>query len=113
MNPCFRQRLTWTKTDTTLHKAQKLPSELLLHASNWFWTLWDWHKTMKRSPLSVGLFFLLAVALAYAQTNPASPKQGSGLPETPVPATQTGTPAPNASPANAAPANQTPANTPA
>jgi len=68
---------------------------------------------MKRSPLSVGSFFLLAVAVACAQTNPASPKQGSGLPETPVPATQTGTPAPNASPANAAPANETTANAPA
>src|SRR5438270_7252620 len=90
-----------------------LPSELLPDASNWFLGSIELHKVMKRSPMSVGAFFLFAVALACAQTNPASPKQGSGLPETPVPATQPGAPAPNASPANAAPANETPANTPA
>src|SRR5438309_11738309 len=68
---------------------------------------------MKRSPMIISLLLLLSVALVCAQSNPATPKPGSGLPETPVPGTQTSTPAPNASPDNAAPATQTPATTPA
>src|SRR5947209_1761073 len=68
---------------------------------------------MKRSPIFISLFLLLSVALVCAQSNPATPKPGSGLPETPVPGTQTSTPAPNASPDNAAPVTKTPATTPA
>lgn len=68
---------------------------------------------MKRSPLFISSFLLLSVALVCAQTNPATPKPGSGLPETPVPNTQTSTPAPNAAPTNAEPATQTPATAPA
>jgi len=70
-------------------------------------------KLMKRSPVFISLLVLLSVALVHGQSNPATPKPGSGLPETPVPGTQTSTPAPNASPGNAAPVTQPPASTPA
>jgi hypothetical protein len=71
---------------------------------------------MRRSPIVFSTFVLCA-ALAWAQDNPATPKPGSGLPQTPVPGTQTN-PSSSTQPTTQAPASTTgapasPANAPA
>ena len=54
---------------------------------------------MHRSPIALFALFFLSAALICAQDNPASPKPGSGLPQTPVPGAN---PAPQQSPPNPA-----------
>jgi Domain of unknown function (DUF5666) len=72
---------------------------------------------MHRSPiLFLFCVLVLCAALAGAQDNPATPKPGSGLPQTPVPGTQTnpsGTTQPAAGTNGASPANTPAATTPA
>lgn len=71
---------------------------------------------MKRSPILLASFLLamalLCISPVFGQTNPAAPKQGSGVPETPVPGTSANNPAPNAAPTNAQPSSATPATAP-
>jgi hypothetical protein len=61
---------------------------------------------MHRSPIALFALFLLSVTLVCAQDNPASPKPGSGLPQTPVPGAN---PAPQ--PSTQPPAASNPAGT--
>ena len=77
---------------------------------------------MNRSPFLLGSF-LLSVSMVWAQSNPATPQSGSGVPQTPLPGTQSNGPANNPGPASAPgapagtnvtplPPSNTPANTP-
>jgi hypothetical protein len=71
---------------------------------------------MHRSPIALFALFLLSASLICAQDNPASPKPGSGVPQTPVPGAN---PAPQQSQPNpagttsTAPASQPTLNQPA
>lgn len=64
---------------------------------------------MHRSPSALVVVLLLSASLSFAQDNPATPKPGSGLPQTPVPSANPVPQSPSANPAgtsNTAPASQ-------
>ena len=68
---------------------------------------------MHRSPL-VMIALLLCAVLGWSQNNPASPKPGSGLPQTPVPSANPApaAPAPSTAPVGTVPSTSQPAATP-